>query len=339
MPTAGSPLERLQQQTGRAFPALSAARALTAERLAQRAELLGDVTVPANTTVVLMGSWGRHELTRRSDDDYVVLVRGPAPSEAWGPANETAAKVADRFERDPGGFSAPGRQGVFAEVVYSGELMRVGLDDDTNTNLTRRMLLVLESVAVCNEDVLAGVRRDIIHDYLRDSLRDRRPPRFLLNDLVRYWRTIGVDFVAKDRERRGEGWGLRNAKLRTSRKLLFASGLLPVLRCHELDAGDIGPFLAAQFDMPPTDRVADAFLHAHAADAGAAALGAYDRFLALLDDEEARAELRALDGRAAADASPRFRAVAELGAEIDRSLLALLFSPQLGPVTQRYAVL
>lgn len=339
MPLAGSPLERLQQRTGRAFPALRAARALTARRLAERAELLRGLTAPPNTTVALMGSWGRHELTRGSDDDYVVMVRGPEPPEVWSPAHETAARVAERFERDPGGFSAPGRQGVFAEVVYSGGLMRVGLDDDTNTNLTRRMLLVLESVAVCHADVLAGVRRDIVHDYLRDSLRDRRPPRFLLNDLVRYWRTIGVDFVAKDRERRGEGWGLRNAKLRTSRKLLFASGLLPVLRCHELDAREIGPFLAAQFELPPTDRVADAFLYADAADAGAAALGAYDRFIALLDDERARAELRALDGRAAAARSPRFRAVAELAAEIDRSLLELLFGPRLGEVTKRYAVL
>ena len=336
----GSPLEQLQHRTGRAFPALLAARDLTARRLAERAALLGSLDVPANATVVLMGSWGRHELTRSSDDDYVVLVRGPAPNDGgWGPAHDTAAQVAERFARDPGGFSAPGRQGVFAEVVYSSELMRVGLDDDTNTNLTRRMLLVLESVAACHPDVLAGVRRDLIHDYLRDALRDHRPPRFLLNDLVRYWRTIGVDFVAKDRERRGEGWGLRNAKLRTSRKILFASGLLPVLRCHNVRAEQIGPFLAEQFALPPTDRVADAFLHAGTPNAGADALGAYDAFLALLDDDDARAELRALDGRASADASPCFREAAELGGEIERNLLSLLFGPQLGPVTQRYAVL
>jgi hypothetical protein len=336
---AGSPLERLQEQTGRAFPALLDARARTARRLAERAALLDGVRVEANATIALMGSWGRHELTRSSDDDYVVLVRGFAPGDGWGPEQAMAAQVAERFARDPGGFSAPGRQGVFAEVVYSAELLRVGLDDDTNTNLTRRMLLVLESVAACHPDVLAGVRRDVIHDYLRDGLRDARPPRFLLNDLVRYWRTIGVDFVAKDRERRGEGWGLRSAKLRTSRKLLFASGLLPVLRCHALRAEAIGPFLAEQFALPPTDRVADAFLHCGDADDGAGALGAYDAFLALLDDDAARAELRALDSRSVAEDSPRFRAVAELGAEIERKLLALLFGPELGPVTQRYAVL
>jgi hypothetical protein len=174
---------------------------------------------------------------------------------------------------------------------------------------------------------------------LSDALRDHRPPRFLLNDLVRYWRTIGVDFVAKDRDRAGAGWGLRNAKLRTSRKLLFASGLLPVLRCHELRAEQIAPFLAAQFALPPTDRVADAFLRYGAIAQGADALAAYDAFLALIDDDEVRAELQALAGRAVADDSPRWREIAELGNTIERALLVLLFETELGPITQRYAVL
>jgi hypothetical protein len=339
MPTPATPLEHLEEQSARAFPALTTARAHTAQRLGERAKLLDGVAIHVNATVALMGSWGRHELTGGSDDDYVVLVRGLSPTGGgWGSANDTAAAVAERFARDPGGFSAPGRQGVFAEVVYSADLLRVGLDDDTNTNLTRRMLLVLESVAAVHDDVLAGVRLDVIHDYLRDALRDHRPPRFLLNDLVRYWRTIGVDFVAKDRERGGAGWGLRNAKLRTSRKLLFASGLLPVLRCHELRAEAIAPFLAEQFAMPPTDRVADAFLRYGAAAQGADALGAYDAFLGLLDDDVVRAELGALDSRAAAGDSPCWREIAQLGATVEERLLGLLFETELGPVTQRYAV-
>jgi hypothetical protein len=336
---ATTPLERLQQASGRALPALAAARERTARRLAERAALLDGVRIHEHAAVVLMGSWGRHELTAGSDDDYLVLVRGLAPHGGWGHEQETAAKVAERFGSDPGGFGAPGRQGVFAEVVYSGDLLRVGLDDDTNTNLTRRMLLVLESVAACHANVLAGVRLDVIQDYLSDALRDHRPPRFLLNDLVRYWRTIGVDFVAKDRGRGGAGWGLRNAKLRTSRKLLFASGLLPVLRCHELRAEAIAPFLAEQFAMPPTDRLADAFLRYGAIEQGADALAAYDAFLALVDDDAVRSELEAIGGRVAADASPRWREVAELGGRIERAVLELLFETELGPVTQRYAVL
>ncbi len=197
---------------------------------------------------------------------------------------------------------------------------------------------MLESVAACNADVLEGTRRDVIDDYLSDSVKDFRPPRFLLNDLVRYWRTIGVDFVAKDRRRAGEGWGLRNAKLRTSRKLLFASGLLPVLRCHELTAGQIPDFLAAQLALPPADRVAAAFLRYENLIDGAAVFSAYDRFLRMIGDETVRAELVAIDGRTAADRSAAFAEVTQLGKVIDRGLIRLLFGDGLRRVTEDYAI-
>jgi hypothetical protein len=331
-----TPLEQLQQETGRTFAALMAARERTDARILERRALLDDLAIDADATIVLMGSWGRHELTSSSDDDYMVLVRG-TPGER--PPSPTVEQVATRFAQDPRGFSAPGQEGIFANVVFSTDLLeKIGLDDDTNTNLTRRMLLLLESLAACHPGVLAGARRDVIDDYLRDSVKDFRPPRFLLNDVVRYWRTIGVDFVAKVRKRDGQGWGLRNAKLRTSRKLLFASGLLPILRCHELTAAEIPDFLAAQFALPPTDRVADAFLRYGALVEGAATFGAYDAFTQLIDDAEVRTELDAIVGRAAADASERFGQIARLGSALDRGLISLLYGPALAATTQRYGI-
>lgn len=71
----------------------------------------------------------------------------------------------------------------------------------------------------------------LLDRYLDQSVKPQRPPRFLLNDVIRYWRTMCVDFAGKEREG-PEKWGLRNAKLRTARKILFAGGLLPVLECE-----------------------------------------------------------------------------------------------------------
>src|SRR4051794_5959690 len=56
-------------------------------------------------------------------------------------------------------------------------------------------------------------------------------PRILQNDMARYWRSLAVDFAYKRRQRAGQGWALRTAKLRLSRKLTYASGLLMCFDC------------------------------------------------------------------------------------------------------------
>jgi hypothetical protein len=155
---------------------------------------------------------------------------------------------------------------------------------------------------------------------------------------VRYWRTICVDFAGKERERGGAGWGLRNAKLRNSRKVLFASGLLPLLLCEKLNRADMSRFLIDQFGAPAVDRIAYAFLAAEAADAGARALGAYDRFLGILGDEERRLHLKNLTRDEAKD-SETFVEARKLGETLQDALLALLFeTPHFMHVSRRYSV-
>lgn len=181
-------------------------------------EHLSDVESDQGTSVVLFGSWGRQELTNHSDDDWAILVDGaegpgvrPSPSQIGGLIGE---------ERKPG------TQGIFGDVIFSYHLVkRIGLDADDNKNLTRRLLLLLESVAVVNESAHRDCWLRVLEGYLDDSVKSYRPPRFLLNDLIRYWRTICVDFVGKEREGAGQKWALRNLKLRLSRKALFVGML------------------------------------------------------------------------------------------------------------------
>ena len=100
-------------------------------------------------------------------------------------------------------------------------------------------------------------------------------PRFLLNDVVRYWRTIAVDYANKTVDPDETGWALRNIKLRMSRKLIFVAGLLLCFVCH-LRQEKITPdqdlfgsdesnvrfinFLAEQIGKTPLDLLAGVLL-------------------------------------------------------------------------------
>ncbi len=314
------PLDRLATEGGTDFPNLMSARQLTTEGLDTKRPRLAELEHDADAAVVLMGSWGRAEVTTGSDDDFMVLVDGP-PRDDIEPSVDAVNNVLDQ---------APGDQGIFGEPVSCDLLVdNIGLDRDDNTNLSRRMLFLLESIAATGDDAYASGRARVLERYLGESVKDFRPPRFLLNDAVRYWRTMCVDFAGKEREG-PEKWGLRNAKLRTSRKVLFAGGLLPILACAELSKDEMSAFLDSQLSMPPTDRIAESFLANGAVDAGVRALDAYDEFLGLLDDEGFRDELNGVT-RASADQSEAFQRVRRLGRELQAGLLGLIFETETLP--------
>ena len=315
-------LERL----GGELPNLAAARARTREAVAERRAALRPVELDPGAAVVLFGSWGRGELTRRSDDDWAVLTDGGARPPDLG---EVAAAI--------GTDRPPGRSGVFGGHIACEDLLsRIGLDADSNTNLTRRMLLMLESQPVAGDAAHRRCWQRVLDGYLEDADRPYRPPRFFLNDLIRYWRTICVDFVGKEREG-GEKWGIRNAKLRTSRKVLFAAGLVPLLQSHRFDRAQRREYLAAQLAAPATDRLAAAFLDCGARDAGVRALSAYDRWLGVLDDEPRRQELERL-AKDTAHESSVFRDVRRHAAELERGLLVLLFDTELLPQVREHGI-
>ena len=276
-----------------------------------------------------MGSWGRSEVTTESDDDFMVLIHGPEGSPVRPEVEEVGEVLNHR----------PSKGGPFAEAVFSEKLVQhIGLDPDDNKNLTQRMLFLLESVSLTGIEVYAEVRDELLSRYFDESIKPYRPPRFLLNDIVRYWRTICVDFAGKEWEG-PEKWGLRNAKLRTSRKILFAGGLLPSLACSRFDSSPMRSYLEGQLAMPPTDRIAQAFIENRAIDEGVRTLGAYDEFVGRMNESGFRESLQQVNRDNSAE-SDAFAEACAIGRELEAGLLALLYEAptELPRVVRDYAI-
>jgi hypothetical protein len=339
MTTGQSPVDKLERSLCREWNGIRNARQTTAAKRA----LLDAVfqgKIARDTSVVLFGSIAREEMTSGSDADWILLVDGQAVPEHEDQKPDIAWSLAEH------GFGEPGSSGIFGTMVGSHSLVHeIGGEDDTNSNTTRRILLLLESFAIGDSAAHTRVRQQILNRYLRD---DRgllygsgrfRVPRFLLNDLTRYWRTITVDFVYKQRSGAGRKWALRNAKLRISRKLVFTSGLLRCFFCdldqsaadarrdleHKHDPNALISYMATELFVTPLDLLARAATRPQVKSETACALfDNYDAFLTLLDNDEYRNELRDLPPDQVGT-SRAWRMVRELGKGFQSGLTSLFY--------------
>lgn len=329
------PLTELSSTTGCEFPNLVQAREDSREKLEQRRRALNVLGPDLDASVIYMGSIGRLEATDGSDDDFMLLVDRRVADDTE--SSLTIGRVRSIIKRLPDSGD-PGEQGIFGSPVHLRDLVyNIGLTADDNSNTTRRMLFLLESDWAFGEECYRRSFTKITDRYLDKTVKDKHPPRFMLNDVVRYWRTMCVDFAGKARQG-PEKWGLRNAKLVTSRKTLFAGGLLPILDCHRLNEADIRRFLPEQLSMCPTDRIAASFIRNGMPAEGARALRAYDEFVGLLSVPANRQELEGVQ-REDASSSELFAEVRDIGNRIQDELLTLLLdSEELGPISRRYAI-
>jgi hypothetical protein len=301
--------ERLRVSLDLPLRNLVNARRRAAESSDQLISALGGVDLPETTALVVFGSIARLECTAKSDVDWTLLVNGPADPEHF----RLTVNIRNRFRQN--GFESPGPTQMFGSLSSSHELLHhIGGDDDTNFNLTRRLLLLLESCALFGDLERLKVIRAILERYIvcgpgvpDPSHPTFRVPRFLLNDVVRLWRTIAVDYAAKKWQRADQGWALRNIKLRIPRKLTFVKGLNLCLDC-ELSQGlfpwtEVGDPEAGLVDerlvngctelvsLSPIDSLARLCLNLSAKNQAHELLTAYDDYLGLIDDDKARNHL------------------------------------------------
>jgi len=105
-----------------------------------------------------------------------------------------------------------------------------------------------------------------------------------LNDLVRYWRTMAVDFGTK--RWRNDDSNLRLAKLRITRKILFAGPLATVLLTgrEERTNDQLIDYLTKSLAAPPLAQIAKHFesMNNKSQSAMRVLLQDYDQFIGIL---------------------------------------------------------
>ena len=333
----GTWLHDLSTRTGEPWPAIFAARATT-ERLVEKLRAgLAEFEDP-NYSIVVTGSLGRGEASEGSDADWILLVDGLSNPD-HGPIRQ---KIAVRFAEL--GFEPPGGTGTFGDLVTGHELVHyIAGTRDTNLNLTRRILLLSESRALTGDSIRRRVIQNVIGRYVIHDPSVRRGethtiPLFLLNDVVRYWRTVASDYASKMWESHHHEWAIRNIKLRFSRKILFVWGLLASF-AGELFVGStfdgvtdeqerlihLASLVGEQTEVPPLDLLARIVLETSDEALARQIFGAYDEFLRVLSDPVSRDELKRLPF-ADRDKDGAYGALRAVSREFRKGINALFFA-------------
>jgi predicted nucleotidyltransferase len=295
-----SALDALEQRTQASWPHIKAARLQSATEKKLLESALTEFT-SLDSSMVVFGSLARQEFTPGSDIDWTLLLDGISHPQHLDDA-QAIRKRLDELER-----KQPGREGVFGTIVSSHDLIHyIGGQDDTNANTTLRILLLLESASIGHFEAYERVLKNVLWRYLDEDRGlwygsgQYKVPRFLFNDVARYWRTVTVDFAYKQRNRQNEGFAIRNLKLRMSRKLLFLAGMIMCFECHlRFDSDEerkdfyspkqvqvVIQLLMDVLAKPPLEIIACALLRDSTLDAHSRQLfDSYDEFLGMLADE------------------------------------------------------
>ncbi len=196
---------------------LAERRTFSTEKISEIANELGEI--PSDCCVAVTASFGRLEAGGASDFDYFMLTKNKSTE-----VDQLKEKLKATIAKKVGKLPSP--DGAFAEVALADDMLQnIGGKEETNGDLTRRMLFLIEGRPVSGAAYFEDVRKEILRRYISEQIKAHQLGLFFLNDLIRYYRTICVDFEHKTVEQ-GKSWGDRNIKLVFSRKLIYFAGVL-----------------------------------------------------------------------------------------------------------------
>lgn len=261
-------------------------------------QLISDISRPLNAEsrenekycLVINGSVARKELTDSSDFDAFLISDGQLDSRQLESAEKFWLSA-----KEGSGLGDPGGSGTFSgdQVLDLNEMVQNigGLDDDNN-KITQRMLVILESVPIGNVLIYNRLRDKLIERYISDQITNHQLGLFLLNDIIRYYRTICIDFEFKTTEQK-KAWGLRNIKLVYSRKLIYFAGIVMCAEMAQQSYKEKRCLFKFMMDMTPIERL----IYVFGTDIYKSLL-IYNSFLNKISDSNVREALNEVDSGA-----------------------------------------
>lgn len=234
-----------------------------------------------NLAVYVCGSYGRLEAHPQSDlDPFFVDTRLDIPERArsWCDHEERVSNIPKTQEVSFfAGFVEAMERLKFPPLTGQGQYLRIheladirstlgGRRDDYENHFTARMLLLLESRSLHDNGAYEELVEKVIGFYFKDYHDHERDFQavFLLNDIVRYWKTMCLNYEHKreldrlsdieDEEEqalRKAKVHLKNLKLKFSRLMICYSMVIPLVAAGTHDPKQIAELVG----MTPIERI------------------------------------------------------------------------------------
>lgn len=249
---------------------IETARAFSTDKLQELQGQLAEAAclVDKKACVYATGSFGRLEAGQLSDLDLFIVVdklaahrdKQEQPKRALSNVAEIKLKsyLINAVEKcNIASFDGDGKY-LESHIIDDFVSSLGSRQDDALNTLTGRLLLVLESKILIGDDVYNKLIDDVVDAYFIDykSNNEAFLPSFLINDVLRMWRTFCVNYEFSRRKDENDA-RIKNLKLKYSRMITCYSAIIYLLSIFAR-SGSVRPEdVKAMVALTPTQRLAE----------------------------------------------------------------------------------
>lgn len=210
-------------------------------------------------SIFVAGSYARNEASEHSDIDLFFVLDGDSTN-----LESPRIRSIQLFSRivtigNDLGFPKFSNDGQYLQILELPKIIHElgGPNDDHLNYFTARMLMILESKCIYGSEHHDSILSKILDAYLRDYPDHPKEflPTFLVNDILRFWKTLCLNYENKRNQVNEEKkipQKIKNLKLKFSRMLTCYATICYVVAIKEPITVSS---LLAMTELPPLERL------------------------------------------------------------------------------------